>query len=99
MSIAVIDYTEAERMTCNERSEAKKFLEDVVLPKLSDEQEKVLFSITDNGVYCMPEQAKITEKRFNSGIINQVFHLAKDYGISSKMIFNNREGDMFCEFW
>ncbi len=99
MSIAVIDYTEQERVTQKERSEAKKFIEDVVLQNLNEQNDKVLFSITDSGVFSMPEQHKITSKRINSGIVNQIFHLAKEYGISSKMIFNNQLGDMLCEFW
>lgn len=98
MSIAVIDYSEEEMRAYEKNSRAKDFIENVILQNL-EENDKILITITDDGVICMPKQFKIAENRIESGIMAQVFHLAKRYGISSKMILANQNGDMLCEFW
>lgn len=99
MSIAVINYMEEEKFSDEVGNKACEFIENMILRNLNEDNDKILFAITDEGVICMPQQCKLSNKRIDAGIINKVFHLAGRYGISSKMVFSNSHGDMLCEFW
>lgn len=99
MSIAVINYMEEEKFSNEAGNRAREFIENVILSNLNEDNDKILFAITDEGIIRMPQQCKLSSKRIDAGILNKVFHLAGRYGISSKMVFSNSQGDMFCEFW
>lgn len=99
MSIAVIDHMEEEKVLDEVGNKAREFIENMILCNLTEDNDKILFAITDEGIICMPQQRKISNKRIDAGILNQVFHLARKYGISSKMVLSNSHGDMLCEFW